>query len=757
MPKLILLLIIAVMLAVQAGRSGAARPHVLIPPDFPVFTVPGQDQMMAELRELYWTHYERGGPLATLWDEWESGPTLWPAVATDNRMNTIRDRWRAALLGRQMDSEGYVATHQHGSIAHQQGWPFPFWAQGRHGWGWHFSLQNIPAGWHATEKRDQTGWTVEGARDLGVDDAAWNLELTAPGSAVITPEVLDVHPDEAPFIQIRWTAEGIGDAEPYVQWATKERPEFSPDRMMYFAQPAASQAPAMSLQHAPTSSQDLKPAPAPTFTYTMIPVYRHPRWKGTITRLRICFGNPAPGGRVALQAVFTNYDTRHTINNQNFVRGSIIYFHWSGDISFLRDNIQRMRLAMRYLMTELGGLKEKCITVPWVGHEGRSGYTVKPDGTKEMHTGQGIGNNYWDLLPMGYKDAYATIQYYSALNAMAGLEREIDQHPEWNIPGGPLRLDPDFLVRHAREVKAYSTNLFWNPETKRFTTGPDLDSRSYDYGFTFLNLEAIHYDFATPQQARDIMDWISGRRTVAGDTSQGEDIYHWRFGPRATTKRNVEHYFWAWSAPEKIPWGGQVQDGGAVLGFSYHDLMSRLKVLGPDDCWRRLQEVVAWYTEVQEAGGPREYYKDSTRGTLQGGGTAGGLGIDQEFFESILVPQIITDGFLGIRALADGLAFDPRLPEAWPSLAVTGVYWHDLVLDAEATKDTVTLSVRENRDADTRIILPKGDWTAEVWDCDGKLLWRLQPVPAQAVDPGPAFVVNWKNTARVVFTTKAEQ
>ncbi|UCH33657.1 MAG: hypothetical protein JSV65_13950 [Armatimonadota bacterium] len=747
MPKLLLLLFVVMMLAGQTGQAHAARPKIVIPPDFPAFVVPGQDRLMAELRELFWTHYERGGPLATLWDEWESGPTLWPAVTTDDRMSTIRDRWRAALLGRDMDDEGYVATHQHGSIAHQQGWPFPFWMQGRHGWGWHFSLHNVPEGWHGTEPRDQTGWTVEGVRDLGVDDAAWSLELAAPDAAVTTPE-MDVHPDDAPFIQIRWAGENLGSAQPYVQWATREHPDFSRERMMHFA-PAGAAAPSQwALRHAPASSRDLQQAVPPAFTYTMIPVYKHPAWTGDITRLRICFGNPAPGGKVALQAVFTNYDTRHTINNQNFIRGSAIYFRWTGDVNFLRDNIQRVRLAMRYLMTELGGLEEKCIVVPWVGHDGRPGFTVKDDGTKEIHTGRGIGNNYWDLLPMGYRDAYATIQYYSALNELADLERDIERHPEWSIPGGPLRLAPDDLTRHAREVKAHASELFWNKETRRFTTGPDIDGRIYDYGFVFLNLEAIHYDFATPRQARDILTWITGKRTVRGDTSQGDDIYHWRFGPRSTTRRNVEYYFWAWSAPESIPWGGQVQDGGAVLGFSYHDLMSRLKWLGPDDCWQRLQQIAAWYSEVQDAGGPREYYKDGTRGTLQGGGTAGGLGVDMEFFESILVPQIITDGFLGLRPLADGLSLDPRLPKGWPSLAVTGIHWHDLVFDIEATDRRIGLTCRECRDTDTRIVLPAGDWTANAWDREGRSLGRLRP---RAAGDTSAFQLDWKDIARVAF------
>jgi len=44
---------------------------------------------------------------------------------------------------------------------------------------------------------------------------------------------------------------------------------------------------------------------------------------------------------------------------------------------------------------------------------------------------------------------------------------------------------------------------------------------------------------ARPDQAAAILDWIDGRRDVAGDTSRRADIYHWRFGPRSTTKRSV--------------------------------------------------------------------------------------------------------------------------------------------------------------------------------------------------------------------------
>jgi hypothetical protein len=680
-------------LNVLAARAGGVE--TVIPDSFPEFFVPGHQAEMDMLRQLMWLHSQPpAGPLATLWDDWMSGPTLWPALATDNAMDKMRDRWRNALSTRGMDAEGYVATHQHGSIAHQLGWPFPFWAQGGAGaWGWHFSLQGVPPAWHGTKEKNQEGWSLERASDMGIHDAAWNLSLTGPCTTVTTPPLgIDVY--QAPFMQLRWKATGLGNSRPFIEWLTADASEYGPERRFYFP---------------PIESKD--------FVFTMIPVFKHPDWKGKITRIRINFDNIGAGPEVGIQAFFTQYDTRHNINNTEYPAGCVDYFLWTLDINFLRENINRMRTALRYVMTEFKALDEKVVLTPWVGHEGRSGRRLNPDGSKIILPGNGIGNNYWDLLPMGYKDAYATIHYYHALQRIIDVERAINAHPEWNIPGGVLKLDPEMLEKHAAEVKRTGNRLFWNTKTKRFNCSVDIDGNSYDYGFTFLNLEAIHYNFATPRHAKDVMSWISGDRIVEGDTSQGADIYHWRFAPRATTKRNIDYYIWSWGSPEKIAWGGQVQDGGAVLGFSYHDLMARLKTRGPDDAWNRLKEIIAWFDEVQKAGGYRKYYDGTREGSLQGGGTAGGLGMDMEFFESLLVPQIMLDGFLGFHPTAEGFTLNPNLPSEWPELTVSRIYIHDRIYDIHVTPTSIQLNCDEYRKAngeDFVVTYPLGEKTDRV-------------------------------------------
>ncbi|HOB76816.1 MAG TPA: glycosyl hydrolase family 65 protein, partial [Phycisphaerae bacterium] len=316
---------------------------------------------------------------------------------------------------------------------------------------------------------------------------------------------------------------------------------------------------------------------------------------------------------------------------------------------------------------------------------------------------------YWDLLPFGGEDALATIYYYDALLDLAELEELIAKHPEWNVATGADAFDPADLRAHAREVRDYGTKRFWNEKTGRFGT-VDLDGRFYDFGFTFLNNEAVYYGFATPEQARSIHAWLSGARIVEGDTSQGADIYHWRFGPRSTTKRNIDYYFWGWVDPESIPFGNQVQDGGGVLGFSFHDLMARLMTAGPDDAARRLGEICAWFDETQAAGGYRAYYSDPAKGTLQGGNVPGGLGLDKEFFESILVPQVMLYGFLGFKPTADGCVISPRLPADWPSLTITRIHLHDHVLDISAAGKVITVTDHNPGGSAIRIEAPAG-WT----------------------------------------------
>jgi hypothetical protein len=643
------------------------------PEDFTRFIVPGQESTMDSLRELFWLHYPGAGPKALIWEEWLSLSSLWPALQQDE----MAKAWRGALSTRIMTEEGYVATHQHASIAHQLGWPFPFWKQGKNTWGWHFSLSSVPGGWHGTEVRTAEGWEHAGVTPGAIDsERGWTLEITEP-EGMLTAPAGSFDTFESPFIQLRWFASGDwSQARPYIAWRAEGQEDFAESRRMYF-----------------------EPPKHDGLTIAMVPCYRHSEWTGTAAQLRLGIEYAPVGATVAIHSMFNQYDTRHNINNPNFILGCSNYFRWTGDINFLREQLPRMRMAMHYMLEVFQARKTKMIVAPWVGHDGEPGIEYDAEGNKHLRHGHGIGSNYWDLLPFGREDAYATLLYYDALLRLAELEEAAASNPGWNMPRGALAFDANFLRDEAALVKAKANEVFWNADNGRFILGIDDQGNTHDFGFTFMNLEAIYYDFATPEHAEAIMQWITGARVVEGDTAQGDGIYHWRFAPRATTKRNITFYGWFWSGPESIAYGDQIQDGGAVLGFAYFDLMARIKLLGPENAAARLVEMMQWFDEVQAAGGYRPYY-EANEGSLQGGGTAGGLGLDQEFFESVLVPQTMLYGFMGVQPGADGiLHVAPKLPETWPSLTITAIRYQGATFDLTAEGSTVTVKVHEGSKA----------------------------------------------------------
>jgi glycosyl hydrolase family 65 len=660
------------------------------PDDFPRFLVPSHEREMNALRRLFWLHYQPSGPLIPLWDEWMPMSTLWPALGNGRGLEAMRIRWAAALSKRGMSAEGYIHTHQHDGLAHAQGWPFPLWTQAG-GIGWHFRGTGVP-GYDASLTTAE-GWKLTRAQGRPIGDKGWEIVLTEPGALIETPH-FSADAKIAPWLRLNWWAAGLETASPYLEWTTEDAPEFSAERRAYFA---------------PAAGSDVKPEALNTTgseTRTMIPVYKLEGWRGKITGLRFGFDNRGLA-RLTIKSLHTACDTRHNINNSNFVRGSHDYFLWSSDVTFLRAQVGRIRQAMRFMFREFSTRARKCVFTTWPGHEGRSGIRYA-DGNKTVIPGNGIGSNYWDLLPFGGEDALATIYFRDALLDLAEIEEAIAAHPEWCVSGADA-FDPADLRQHARELKEYGTKRFWNETTSRFGT-VDLDGNMHDYGFTFLNNEAVAHGFATSDQAASIHAWISGQRIIETDSSRADDIYHWRFGPRSTTKRNIDYYFWAWSSPESIPFGYQVQDGGAVLGFSYYDLMARLITAGPEDAARRLFEICTWFEETEAAGGYRAYYSESARGTLQGGNVPGGLGVDKEFFESILVPQVMLYGFLGFQPTASGCEIAPRLPTGWPSLTITRLHLHDHVLDVTVRAKEINVVDRGPGTGLLEIQAPPG-WT----------------------------------------------
>ena len=183
-----------------------------------------------------------------------------------------------------------------------------------------------------------------------------------------------------------------------------------------------------------------------------------------------------------------------------------------------------------------------------------------------------------------------------------------------------------------------------------------------------------------------------------------------------------------------------------MLGFSYHDLMARLQTFGPENAWKRLQEILRWFEEVEAAGDYRKYYDGKREGTLQGSGTAGGLGLDQEFFESAMVPQVMLYGFLGFAPRADGFKIEPRLPADWPELAVDRSRFQNLVLRIRATREVIEIHKEGAASGPMFVEVPKGPWKASLLREDGSALGEatVRKRPSDG-----AFELDWGSATAV--------
>jgi|GEM_PF-4902348 len=152
--------------------------------------------------------------------------------------------------------------------------------------------------------------------------------------------------------------------------------------------------------------------------------------------------------------------------------------------------------------------------------------------------------------------------------------------------------------------------------------------------------------------------------------------------------------------------------------------MTRLKTYGADNTWQRLYKILDWFARVQAEGAYREHYYDSTvytRGTLQGGGTAGGLGMDFEFYESVLVPQIMIRGFLGFEPKIDGFAINPKLPSIWPSLTINRIRLNDTILSTSATGSSIFVSIDGGNDI-LKIYPPYDRWEIKYFDSSSNVI-----------------------------------
>lgn len=624
-----------------------AHPHDPLPfafpfpdgagPDFPEF-VASDTRVAALANDLFRRHFfANPGPSAYTgdnqsdWREWNALCTEWVDTGRHHALGRDYNADLAHFLEHvEFDEDGYVYTYPPGFPERNRiGWPFPDYRQ---------SSGRLPA-W-TFEHGDTHGWRLDAGEGAAVAEG-WRLRSVGGVIELASPAV-DIPARLMPLLAVQFECDGT--VAGVCAWDGGHLP--------------FSSGPGAAGGHART---------------LFLPIWKVLSQDATVHELRLRLSLPAKA-EVTLQRVEPLFDTRHSTNNSHFVLAAWRHALWGADRAFLVRNADRIRTALHFLQHDLGGDRLGLLELPWWGHDGLTGL------------GHGIGSNYWDLLPFGHRDLYGSAYYLAAMRAAADMESLLERHPEWGAGGGePAR----GLRRKARRVAATATAAFWDAGKGRFVGAIDVQGTPRDYGFVFANIEALHYGLGGPREARQIYAWLDGSRVIPGDTSQGADIYRWRFAPRATTRRNVDWYFWVWDG-RQVAWGDQVQDGGAVLYTSYYDVMNRIAHQGADRAFARFVAILDWYEEVWRGGGYRAYYA-TREGALQGAGTAGGLGIDAEFVETALVPLALLYGFLGVRATAGGLTVQPDLPRGLDWLGVRHLRYAGGHYHIHATRQRLTV------------------------------------------------------------------
>lgn len=453
---------------------------------------------------------------------------------------------------------------------------------------------------------------------------------------------------------------------------------------------------------------------------TWFPIYLLPEWSadGVITDLKIEI-KPQEGKKLRIDSnlnyVRLETDTRMTTNNNRLISGMEEYVSFTADRDMLERNLDKCRRAMLFQLYALDGING-LLKTDYI--QGKT-TTLGERGKFNMQ-----GNSWYDVLPTGTVNMEANINFYESLLAMAKLEEYAasaginvegshvrNPHPyaegaeniAWNQTPASLRALAETVKGNMQ--KNVADGGLWNPDTGRFawaiydegssgTTGTAMD-----YGHTEINLMAVADNIASEAQKDSIMSWLNGTRTVAGDDSQGEDIYFYRFAPRISTKSNSKDVISIWKLGQ---FGKDIQNGGASMHISFYDLLARNAYYGADNTYSRLKSIQNWYEDVQKSeGNGKQFYRvyygdmqaeDGNVYKMQGGGTAGPIGLDYEFYESALLYASIPYTFFGLDADYDTLKIAPSLPDAISYFAMENLMFGNVRYDLCITDSAAVIS-----------------------------------------------------------------
>ncbi len=321
------------------------------------------------------------------------------------------------------------------------------------------------------------------------------------------------------------------------------------------------------------------------------------------------------------------YDTRHFIVNAFEVSSFCRLWEWTRDDEFLNENIDKIEKAAEFMLTFLKG-EDGLIVLPAKDHGG---------------TKYDIPSNYWDDLPFGGTSAYENIYFKVAMEKLAGVEKYLGRNDK-------AKRYSDIAVK----CRKLYNEKFWDEKKGRYIGCIDKNGDVQDYGFTYVNTEALAYGMGDTAKAKRIYEWMEKGVTATGKA----DTYSaFVFAPRANTED--AYYWWYMNGVGEIPrqkYGTHLENGGAIFYTSGFDVIARCKTLGGDNGYKRLCEIINRFNEDDRLCGGAPLIHGEINGWQ--------VGCDMPFPESGMVGASFIYGIMGIESRADGIYFRPHVPAA---------------------------------------------------------------------------------------------
>ena len=313
---------------------------------------------------------------------------------------------------------------------------------------------------------------------------------------------------------------------------------------------------------------------------------------------------------------------------------------WEGDGLYLSeaDTDNQPKLDKSQGLTVLEKLNEvtaylfRADTERGVKYDPLSGlvYIHTPDNDG---TSSGNGSNRWFNFRFGYLDAYENISFGRAVTDLAKL---------YTLLGETEKADE--YTRIAEKNRAAFNEKFWDEKKGRYIGCIDINGAVHDYGFVFLNLEAIEAGFADAEKAEKIFAWLDGNRTVEGDTAIGTDIYFGAFIRNTTLA--AKDSWWDYLGgtlplSENGGWGRYYQNGGYSLSTTYYDIMARYKTGRTQEAAEHLKQLLNVYADgtLKTSDGTVRISGDALAGLAQTAYIRTVFGLDTDGFRLCMTPD----------------------------------------------------------------------------------------------------------------------